>query len=43
MMTNAYQHLLAAADFSPSTEIMMQRAVDIANRYGARLSVIQRS
>ena len=40
MTAEAYQHLLAAVDFSPSTEVMMQRAVDLAGHYGARLSLI---
>lgn len=40
MAATAYQHLLAAVDFSPGTEAMMQRAMDLADRYGARLSVI---
>jgi len=40
MTATAYEHLLAAVDFSPSTETMMQRAVDLVERYAARLSVI---
>jgi universal stress protein A len=40
MTATAYQHLLAAVDFSPCTEAMMQRTVDLVARYGARLSVI---
>lgn len=40
MTATAYQHMLAAVDFSPSTEAMMQRTVDLTGRYGARLSVI---
>lgn len=40
MTATAYQHLLAAVDFSPSTEALMQRTMDLVARYGARLSVI---
>ena len=40
MTATVYQHLLAAVDFSPSTDAMMQRTVDMAGRYGALLSVI---
>ena len=40
MTATAYEHLLAAVDFSHSTEAMMQRAVDLAGYYTARLSVI---
>ena len=40
MIEMAYQHLLAAVDFSPGSETMMRRAIDLMNRYGARLSVI---
>ena len=40
MTVAAYQHLLAAVDFSPGTDDMMQRTMDLVNRYGARLSVI---
>lgn len=40
MTATAYQHLLAAVDFSPFTEPLMQRTVDLVARYGARLSVI---
>ena len=40
MTATAYQHLLAAVDFSSGSEAMMQRAMDLVKRYGARLSVI---
>ncbi len=40
MTATAYQHLLAAVDFSPCTDYMMQRAVDLARRHGARLSLV---
>jgi universal stress protein A len=40
MTIAAYQHILAAVDFSPGIEGMMQRVVDLVVRYGARLSVI---
>jgi universal stress protein A len=40
MSATAYQHLLAAVDFSSGSEAMMQRTMDLVNRYGARLSVI---
>ena len=40
MTATAYRHLLAAVDFSPGTENMMRRTVDLGNRYGARLSMI---
>jgi len=40
MTATAYQHLLAAVDFSSGSEAMMQRAMDLVNRYSARLSVI---
>jgi universal stress protein A len=40
MTVTAYRHLLAAVDFSPGTENMMRRTVDLGNRYDARLSVI---
>jgi len=40
MTATAYEHLLAAVDFSPSAETTMQRAVDLVGRYAARLSVI---
>ena len=36
----AYKHLLAAVDFSPGTEAMMQRVMDLVKHYGAHLSVI---
>jgi universal stress protein A len=40
MAAATYQHLLAAVDFSPSTDAMMQRTMDLVKRYGAQLSVI---
>jgi universal stress protein A len=40
MTATAYQHLLAAVDFSPATEGVMQRTMDLVKRYAARLSVI---
>ena len=40
MATTGYTHILLAVDFSPSTERTAQRAVDLAGRYGARLSMI---
>jgi universal stress protein A len=40
MAVTAYQHILAAVDFSPSTNLTMRRAVDLVERYGARLSLI---
>lgn len=36
----AYQHLLLAVDFSPDAEVVGARAVDLAQRYGARLSLL---
>ncbi len=40
MTATAYQHLLAAVDFSSGSEAMLQRTMDLVNRYAARLSVI---
>ncbi|MEJ2554455.1 MAG: universal stress protein [Gammaproteobacteria bacterium] len=40
MTATAYRHVLAAVDFSSGSEAMMQRAVDLASRHGARLSLI---
>lgn len=39
-MANAYTHVLLAVDFSPVTEPTARRAVELARRYGARLSLI---
>lgn len=39
-MATGYTHILLAVDFSPSTEQTGRRAVDLAGRYGARLSLI---
>lgn len=36
----SYQHVLVAADFTDHGERVAHRAVDIANRYGAKLSVV---
>jgi universal stress protein A len=35
-----YEHILLAVDFSPGTERSARRAVELARRYGARLSLI---
>lgn len=35
-----YSHILLAVDFSPVTEHTAERAVELAGRYGARLSLI---
>lgn len=35
-----YRHILLAVDFSPDTEIVGTRAVELAGRYGARLSLL---
>lgn len=40
MTTAGYTHILLAVDFSPSAEGTARRAVEIAIRYGARLSMI---
>ncbi len=40
MTTAGYTHILLAVDFSPSTEGTARRAVEMADRYGARLSMI---
>lgn len=40
MTVTAYQHILAAVDFSNSTERTSRRAADLAGRFGARLSLI---
>ena len=40
MTATGYTHILLAVDFSPSTERSAQRAVELAHRYGARLSLI---
>jgi universal stress protein A len=40
MTATGYTHILLAVDFSPSTEGSAQRAVELAHRYGARLSLI---
>jgi universal stress protein A len=39
-MSGAYKHILLAVDFSPATEPTARRAVELAQRYGARLSLI---
>jgi universal stress protein A len=40
MAATGYKHVLLAVDFSPSTDLTVRRAVDLAARYGARLSFI---
>jgi len=40
MTATGYTHILLAVDFSPATEPTAQRAVEMAGRYGARLSLI---
>ncbi|MFA7095688.1 MAG: universal stress protein [Gammaproteobacteria bacterium] len=35
-----YRHLLLAVDFSPDTEKVAARAVDLAQRYGAQVSLL---
>lgn len=37
---SGYQHLLLAVDFSRDADIVGARAVDLARRYGARLSLL---
>lgn len=37
---NTYRHILLAVDFSPDAEILGARAVDLARRYDARLSLL---
>jgi universal stress protein A len=39
-MSGAYKHVLLAVDFSPATEPTARRAVELAQHYGARLSLI---
>ena len=40
MQTSAYQHILWATDLGERSELIAARAVDIAERYGAHLSVL---
>ncbi len=40
MSTDGYQHLLLAVDFSPESEVVIQRAVQIRDRFGARLTLV---
>ena len=35
-----YRHLLLAVDFSKETSLLLQRAADMAQRYGALLSLV---
>jgi len=35
-----YRHLLLAVDFSKDTPLLLQRAADVAQRYGAQLSLV---
>jgi universal stress protein A len=39
-MSLNYKHILLAVDFSKDSELVGQRAVDLADRYGAKLSLI---
>lgn len=39
-MSGAYKHILLAVDFSPATEPTARRAMELAQRYDARLSLI---
>jgi universal stress protein A len=40
MPIRPYQHVLAAVDFSPGTEAVVERAGDLSQRYMARVSLI---
>lgn len=40
MAATGYTHVLTAVDFSPVTEPVLQRAVDLADRYHAQLSLV---
>jgi universal stress protein A len=40
MSANPYRHLLLAVDFSPESEVVIERAVAMRERFDARLSVV---
>ena len=39
-MMEGYRHILLAVDFAPESEAILPRAVDLAQRYDAKLSLI---
>jgi universal stress protein A len=40
MSDNPYRHLLLAVDFAPESEVVVQRAVAMRERFGARLTLL---
>lgn len=40
MSDNPYRHLLLAVDFSPQSEVVIERAQAMRERFGARLSIV---
>jgi len=40
MSEQGYRHLLLAVDFAPESEVVIQRAVMMRDRFGARLSLV---
>jgi len=40
MSEHAYRHLLLAVDFAPESEVVVERALAMRERFGARLSVL---
>lgn len=40
MPENAYRHLLLAVDFAPESEVVVERALSMRERFGARLTLL---
>jgi universal stress protein A len=40
MSSNGYQHLLVAVDFAPESKVVIDRALMMRERFGARLSLV---